>query len=87
MYICIHLVQRSSGIDVKFTAETKQLCNVFVTACARAITPSPHNGCKPSGINVLAWDQFPVFTCNINLLHFYMLECIVFSLNLCLYIP
>ena len=87
MYIYIHLVQYSSGIEVKFTAKTKQLCNVFVTACARAVTPSPHDGCKPSAINVLTWDQSPVLTCNINLVHFYMLVCIVFALNLCLYIP
>jgi len=39
MYIRIHLVQCSSGIDAKFTVETKQLCNVYVTARARAKQP------------------------------------------------
>ena len=53
MYIYIHLVQYSSGIDAKFIAGTEQLSNVFVTACARAATPSLHNGCKPSGTIML----------------------------------
>ena len=39
MYIYIHLVQCPSGLDAKFAAETKQLCNVFVTARADAIHP------------------------------------------------
>ena len=41
MYIYIHLVQCSSGIEAKFAAETKQLCNVMVTARADAIYIHP----------------------------------------------
>ena len=56
MFIYIHLVQYSRGIDTNFTAETKLLCNAFVTARAGAIHLRATVGLLLASI-LLVWHQ------------------------------
>ena len=67
MYIYIHLVQCFSGINTNFTAETKHLCNAFVTAHADAIHPLRATVGLHLASILLVWHQPGASTYHINI--------------------
>ena len=89
MYIFIHLVQCSGGIDASFAVETKQLCNVFATARARAMQPTRATVARRLASRKIDRPFQAAVSCfhlTYQYSYFYMVVCIVFAL-MCLYIP